>query len=412
MLKWRTRGGGAVCSGELRTNSGECSIFQRFSAKFLTLVRSSPFGFTLVELLVVIAIIGVLIALLLPAVQAAREAARRMQCTNHMKQIGIGVHNFHDTFKGLPPAAVGRDCVSTFVFLYPFIEQTPLYERLDGLKESAAGNFNIGIAAEVVRAGDTTRDWWAGNNGYIQNPLNAEERKAFGSVSAYVCPSRRGGGSNIVTAGEDGTTADYSRSGPTTDYATVFLVPPADSYDENTLNQATLHGWDSNGGDSGNWYAILPIDNSQNVLRSPFRKAVTDEPPTASSGSVSGGNRKKWRAYEPRDTFAWLQDGTSNQFLFGEKFVAREFVGKCNQVNDGQGDCSYLYGGSGNHEAAPAAMRAIDHWVGSTCRIFGIAKPDHIVNANYVNSVGFGSFHPGICHFLIGDGSVRFGEFP
>jgi prepilin-type N-terminal cleavage/methylation domain-containing protein len=100
--------------------------------------NKSRIGFTLVELLVVIAIIGILVGLLLPAVQAAREAARRMTCTNNLKQFGLGLHNYHDTFLLLPPRQGGTGQGTTnnggrlsgLVALLPFIEQTPLYDRI------------------------------------------------------------------------------------------------------------------------------------------------------------------------------------------------------------------------------------------------------------------------------------------
>ena len=84
-------------------------------------------GFTLIELLVVIAIIAVLVALLLPAVQQARESARRNQCINNLKQFGLAVHNFVDANQTLPSSRMGPQHATWFVQLLPYVEQTPLY---------------------------------------------------------------------------------------------------------------------------------------------------------------------------------------------------------------------------------------------------------------------------------------------
>lgn len=109
-------------------------------------MRNSRNGFTLVELLVVIAIIGVLVGLLLPAVQAAREAARRMSCSNNMKQLGLGIHNYHSAFQQMPLQGSGpnqsgvqygngtvewsQEELSYLVGLLPFIEQQSMWEQI------------------------------------------------------------------------------------------------------------------------------------------------------------------------------------------------------------------------------------------------------------------------------------------
>src|SRR5213080_4240479 len=109
-------------------------------------------GFTLIELLVVIAIIAVLIALLLPAVQQAREAARRSQCKNNLKQLGIALHNYHDTHRTFPPEKVMQQLTNSLleceaptnswdrvpgnweILLLPYLDQGPAYNQI---------NFNV-----------------------------------------------------------------------------------------------------------------------------------------------------------------------------------------------------------------------------------------------------------------------------
>ncbi|MFN3152503.1 DUF1559 domain-containing protein [Bremerella sp.] len=110
----------------------------------MNIQRRTQSGFTLVELLVVIAIIGVLVGLLLAAVQQARESARRMECSNHLKQMGLALHNYHDTFRQFPYGTMRNNGVGLnwMVAILPQIEQKNLYDRID-FKGSNNGSFLV-----------------------------------------------------------------------------------------------------------------------------------------------------------------------------------------------------------------------------------------------------------------------------
>ncbi len=161
-------------------------------------------GFTLIELLVVIAIIAILIALLLPAVQQAREAARRTECKNHLKQIGLALHNYHDTHRVFPwGGSVGGDIValsntgnngfSWRVFILPYIDQAPLYNQLSSLNPTSASSSNttwkalpqhLTIIPGYICPSETAGPITSGAPGWTYSPNQAALSSYFGSSGA------------------------------------------------------------------------------------------------------------------------------------------------------------------------------------------------------------------------------------
>ena len=249
--------------------------------------RQSFRGFTLVELLVVIAIIGVLVALLLPAVQAAREAARRMSCSSNLRQLGLAMHNYHDTHKTLPytTAAWGPSGIVNTIdnrgwswnsFILPYIEQQAAYSQID-FSDFVPVNANRSILKNPIPLSTCPSD------GKIKRvrPYGMQGQPLFVesvAASSYVTnggpfntgdPGRRGQPPSAATEAARGLfyyEAVTVRFPQITDgLSNTIMLGEITFRDANTPQQAGA-GRDWNGIWYGSWFAGNSTPNGFNIL--------------------------------------------------------------------------------------------------------------------------------------------------
>jgi prepilin-type N-terminal cleavage/methylation domain-containing protein len=313
---------------------------------------SSRVAFTLVELLVVIAIIGVLVALLLPAVQAAREAARRSSCQNNLRQIGLATQNFHDSRNMFPPLRIaGAEGWATFwVLIMPYTEQGALYDRW---------NLTLKYSQQVVEARQT-------------------------QIKSYYCPARRP--PNTLSVAEQLYVTDAT---PPPELQAVgnteVRFGPANNIPGAVGDYAACIGdmrGLPNNPNAQNWFNVN--SNGAIIIASPQPAPGNPSPPTTQVLTWNSNTR-----------MALIEDGTSSTFLVGEKHVPAKMFGRL-KVGDGP-----IY--SGAWSAFPGRLAGFEDPLarGPT----DITPSAGIVDGIYARK--FGSVHPGVCQFVFVDGSTR-----
>jgi len=314
--------------------------------------RFRRWAFTLIELLVVIAIIAILIALLLPAVQQAREAARRTQCKNNLKQIGIALHNYHDTHTTLPFGwMVGGDFNASVwgVQILPFLDQAPMWNQWN----SSVPAWNN---ADTMFGKLTAAD--------VQQNLDVIANK----LPVYVCPS---------TSAKEVDDYDYTPAGfPITFTAarTDYIVT-AGVFDD--FSRIAYSG--NQGGDRGGVFTFVGI-----------------EPGTTDTG-------------DSITRFRDITDGMSNTIAIGERVGGTEIFDAKRQVNP-----TWTTALGGVNGGGWGDILNGEHWFGGslydgTPSVFagGNGGPC-AVNCTNARGGGLYSFHPGGAQVLLCDGAVRF----
>ena len=338
--------------------------------------RRSRQGFTLIELLVVIAIIAVLIALLLPAVQQAREAARRTQCKNNLKQIGLALHNFHDTYGTFPLGQIDDDNnnYAWGFYILPYMEQGNIYEAI---KEDGVPGANPPVpSALVFKSG---RHSWPDGAG--------------GTVSNIDGTYGQGQGPGVV----DETDGNGSGTGPgvTTAVLAGYICPSDIIPDQNDRGIGKSNYCGCMGSN-------LVRDTSSTVVNPLY---VANLYSIAGCGAAKGNQQNGLLTVDNNNDESWLWsigdciDGTSNTILVGEVTVSARVA------PDDTGDASFptWSGGGGTGQGSCTTVNA-----GGSLRI---ANAEYPINTSILideSDSAFGSQHTGGAQFLFADGSVHF----
>ena len=318
-------------------------------------------AFTLIELLVVIAIIGVLIALLLPAVQAAREAARRSQCTNNLKQIGVAIHNYHSSTNAMPPGGSlgywslggydGWSCLGANSMLLPYLEQNQVYNAI---------NFN-----------------WASAERAPASVINSTGCNTV--LNSFICPSDGDAGRPIWIN-------NYFAS----------MGPSSYSTGPNNGTRQEIAGMFPYGGSYSFANVTDGLSTTIAYSESLVSSARTRPQPGKSTGNVSGTSPGIHNLYDIRQVAGNAYQLYQQQM----QICTTAFLGGAIGNGPGSRWSTGAKGYSLFSTIVPPNGGGSIKW--SACRVGCCAQAQH---AHFVNAM---SNHPGGVNALFGDGSVKF----